>query len=818
LFNYLMTMQARPVAIAILLLVTGINTAAVHAQVSAGNAGAATGSTHRNLLNQYCVTCHNETLKTANVLLDQANIEDVSQNPQLWEKVVTKLTLRAMPPVGFPVRPKENEYNDLLNYLVTELDNQAMKDINPGRSTVHRLNRTEYTNAIRDLLDLQIDGSSFLPADNVEEGFDNIAEALAVSPLLMEQFMFAATRVSRLAIGPADMLPVSETYTVPDGYLQNTRVSDDLPFGSRGGIAIKHYFPMDGEYTLKIRLDRNMEGYIRGMHKQNLLDVRLDHKRVKLFTVGGEVHGRSGPTFTDSQNVDFAGDDDQVGYEHSADKDMEIRISVKAGRRLLGITFLEDEVKETDFAMPELTLTDISAYKGGEPSVLNVIVTGPYDAKGAGDTPSRNRIFSCKPVKADDEACPQQILFRLAHQAYRRPITENEKNSLLRLYRKGSELDGFEGGIELALQSILAGPEFLFRIEQDPPNAVAGKAYPVSDLELASRLSFFLWSSIPDQELLQLAENGKLRDASVLKQQVQRMIADSRFEAVLDNFGTQWLSVRNMDIVAPQAEIYPEFDGELRVAMKKEMQLWFADMVRNDESVLEMLTSDYTFVNERLASHYGIPGIYGDNFRRVALENPLRRGMLGKASLLTVTSFNNRTSPVVRGNWVLENMFGMAPPPPPADAFQPELQLADKSGKVLTMKESMEAHRTNPVCANCHKMMEPIGLALETFDAIGLYRNRYRDANAEVDASGILFDGSPFNDTAGFQKELFKYSDRFVQTVTTKLLTYALGRAVQYYDIPTVRKIVRDSASQQYTWSSIILGIIESSPFQYRRS
>ena len=775
-------------------------------------------SSYRAVLDQYCVTCHNATLKTANVLLDEANVDDLSQNPLLWEKVVTKLTLRAMPPVGFPVRPKEDEYRDMLGYLETGLDMLAANDINPGKPTIHRLNRNEYTNAIRDLLDLQIEGSTYLPADNVEEGFDNMADALAVSPLLMEQFMLAATKVSRLAIGPAEMLPVSDTYTFPDGYLQNTRISEDLPFGSRGGIAINHHFPMDGEYTLKVRLDRNMEGYIRGMQRENFLDIRLDHKRLELMTVGGEVHGRSGPLFTGSQNVDFSGDEDQVGYEFSADQDLEIRFAAKAGRRLVGVTFLDDDTKDADFAAPELTLTDISAYKGGEPAVLNVVITGPYDAKGGGETPSRNRIFTCKPKTDQDEACPHSILTGLAHLAYRRPVTVKETESLMRLYRKGREDDGFEGGIELALQSILAGPEFLFRIEQDPADTVAGKAYPVSDLELASRLSFFLWSSIPDKELLTVAEQGKLRDSAVLKQQVQRMMTDSRFQAVLDNFGAQWLSIRNVDIVAPQAEIYPEFDGELRVAMKQEMKLWFEDMVRNDRSVREMLNSDSTYVNERLARHYGIPDIYGDKFRKVKLDNPLRHGMLGKASLLTITSFNNRTSPVVRGNWVLENMFGMAPPPPPADAFQPELQVADKSGKILTMKESMEAHRTNPVCANCHKMMEPIGLALETFDAIGSYRTRYREANADVDPSGILFDGSPFEDTAGFQKELFKYSDRFVLTVTRKMLTYSLGRTVQYYDVPAIRKIVKDAKQDNYTWSSLIMGIIESTPFQYRRS
>lgn len=775
-------------------------------------------SPHRALLDKYCVTCHNATLKTANILLDEADVEDLSKNPALWEKVVTKLSLRAMPPVGMPVRPKENEYQDMLAYLVTGLDTLAAADLNPGKPTVHRLNRTEYTNAIRDLLDLEIDGSSFLPADNVEDGFDNIAEALAVSPLLMEQYMLAASKVSRMAVGPAEMLPASQTYTMPDGYLQNTRISEDLPFGSRGGTSINHFFPMDGEYTIRIRLDRNMEGYIRGMQKKNFLDIRIDHERVKLFTVGGEVHGRSGPIFTASQNVDFSGDEDQVGYEFSADKDLEIRVPVKAGNRLVGVTFLDDSIKDEDFAAPAMTITDISAYKGGNPAVLNVVITGPYDAKGAGETPSRKKIFTCRPTMAQDEACAAEILGRLSHLAYRRPVTASEKESLMRLYRKGNEHSGFEGGVELALQSILAGPEFLFRVEQDPPNAVAGKAYPVSDIELASRLSFFLWSSIPDEQLLKVAEAGQLRDHEVLRKEVDRMIADRRFQAMLDNFGGQWLAVRRVDVAAPQAEIFPQFDGELRVAMKQEMKLWFEDMVRSDRSVTDMLTSDETFVNERLAKHYGIANIYGDNFRRVKLDNPLRYGLLGKAGLLTITSFNNRTSPVVRGNWVLENMFAMAPPPPPADAFQPELKTQDNKGRILTMKESMEAHRTNPVCANCHKMMEPIGLALETFDAIGTYRTRYREADADVDASGILFDGSPFADTAGFQKELFKYSDRFVQTVTAKLMTYALGRSVQYYDMPTIRKIVRDAKQDEYRWSSLILGVIESTPFQYRRS
>jgi cytochrome c5 len=772
---------------------------------------------YRNLLNQYCVSCHNQTLKTANVMLDVARVEDVGQDPALWEKVLTKLTLRAMPPVGMPVRPQEHEYAAFVSYLRDGLDRVAQQDFNPGRPTIHRLNRTEYANAVRDLLALQIDGAEFLPVDNVAEGFDNIAEVLAVSPMLMDQYMAAAARVSRLAVGPVSLMPEGKTYQVQDEFLQTDRMNEDLPFGSRGGIAFQHYFPVDGEYTLRVRLGRTTDGYIRGLRKENQLDIRLDQQRIKLFKVGGEVHGKSGPLFH-NPIADYAGEADQVGYEFSADKDLEVRFPVKAGMHKVGVAFLKDRVRKTGIQTPELALPDIERYKGGDATVYNVVVTGPYNVQGAGDTPSRRKILTCTPVPAEDEICPRSILENLMHLAYRRPVTTEEVDSLLGLYRKGRELEGFEGGIELALQGLLAGPEFLFRIEQEPQGLKPGEVYPISDIDLASRLSFFLWSSLPDIELLTLAEQGQLRKPGVLRGQVERMMQDPRSEALIRNFGGQWLALRGIDLVDPQIAVFPEFDGELLYAMKKEIELWFAHMFRANESVTSMLTSDYTFVNERLARHYGIPDVTGSRFRQVRLDNPLRRGLLGKAGLLTITSYNNRTSPVVRGKWVLENILAMAPPPPPADAFQPELKLEDKSGKVLTMRESMEAHRTNPVCANCHKMMEPIGLALETFDAIGKFRTRYADANAEVDASGILFDGSAFNDTLGFQQQFLKYSDRFADTVTTKLFTYALGRGVQYYDKPVIREIVKNAAPENHTWLSLILGIVESKPFQYRRT
>ncbi len=774
-------------------------------------------ASYRPLLNQYCVGCHNETLKTANVMLDLADVDNPGKDPALWEKVLTKLTLRAMPPVGMPVRPQEAEYVAFVTYLEQSLTHLAEEKFNPGKSTVHRLNRTEYANAVRDLLDLQIDGAEFLPVDNVAEGFDNIAEVLAVSPVLMDQYMAVAARVSRLAVGPSSMLPESKTYDVQDEYLQYDRMNEDLPFGSRGGIAFQHYFPLDGEYTIRARLGRTTDGYIRGMRKKNLLDIRVDQKRVEMITVGGEVHGKSGPLFH-NPIADFAGEADQVGYEFSADENLMVKVDVKAGMHKVGVAFLKDRVKKPGILTPELSLLDLERYKGGDATVYNVVVTGPYKVKLTGETPSRKKIFTCTPDSPADETCAVSIIERLARLAYRRPVSAEEVEGLMLLYRSGFELEGHAGGIELALQGILAGPDFLFRIEQNPADADKGKAYRIADLDLASRLSFFLWSSIPDNELLALAEKSELHDPEILKQQVQRMLQDPRAEALIRNFGGQWLALRAIDLVDPQVAIFPEFDGELLYAMKKEMELWFAYMFRQNESVSAMLTSDYTFVNERLARHYGIQGVSGSRFRKVNVDDTLRRGMLGKAGILTITSYNNRTSPVVRGKWILENILAMAPPPPPADAFQPELKVADKSGKILTMRESMEAHRTNPVCANCHKMMEPIGLALETFDAIGKFRTRYDDANADVDASGLLFDGSKFNDTMEFQKEFLKYSDRFVNTVTTKLYTYAMGRSIQYYDKPVIREIVQKTAAENHTWSSLILGIVESKSFQYRRS
>ena len=775
---------------------------------------------HRAMLDRNCVTCHNRVLKTAGMMLDMANVNAVGEDPALWERVFTKLSLRAMPPVGAP-RPSEREYQALLTYLQTELDRNGLDNRDPGRSPIRRLNRAEYAHAVQDLLDIEIDAAALLPPDNIGQGFDNIAEVLSLSPLLMERYMFAAGRVSRLAVGPTSMQPGSDTYQVSRDFVQDARMGEEFPFGSRGGTTVRHYFPLDGEYVVSAKLQRNLEGYIRGLQREHLLDVRVDHQRVGLLTVGGEVHGRPGPVFTGNQNPMYAGDADQTGYEFGADDNLQVRFPAKAGSHAISVTFIDWGTIPTGIQTPELKLIDIGSYKGGEPAIASVTIAGPFEAQGPGSTPSRERIFACRPgpaaSPAEAEACAREILGQLARRAYRRPATNNDLELLLALYRTGiGDEEGFESGIQLALEGMLASPDFLFRIERDPPGVVAGAAYTVSDLELASRLSFFLWTSIPDDELLGIAEQGRLREPIILTEQVRRMMVDPRFGRFIESFSEQWLAVRNVDIATPNPRVFPEFDDELRIALKREMGLWFESMVLEDRSVEEILTSDYTYANERLARHYGIADVSGDRYRRVAVNRPERNGVLGKGGLLLATSYNNRTSPVLRGKWVLENLLDMPPPPPPDNV--PALEVKDEGGKALTLKQAMEQHRANVVCASCHKLMDPIGFALENFDAIGSFRTRYDDADAVVDSSGILFDGSEFSGTREFQKELLEHSDWVTHTVTKKLLTYALGRGLEYYDQPIVRDIVQNAAPARHSWSSLIMGVVESTPFQHRRA
>ena len=779
----------------------------------------AADANYRATLDQYCVSCHNKVLKTADLVLETADLSNPGEAPELWERVVTKLSLSAMPPVGVP-HPDATFYEGFLDYLKTELGEATRQNPNPGRPSVHRLNRTEYANAIHDLLAVEIDAEALLPADNIGQGFDNIADVLAVSPLLMERYLFAAGRIASLAVGPSAMKPAAEVYVVPDTFRQDQRMNEALPFGSRGGTTVAHRFPLDGNYVLDIKLHRSIEGYIRGLREQHTIDIRIDHKRVATLLIGGETYGPSGPTFTENQVVQYSGSPAQVGYEFSADDALQIQFAATAGEHLLGVSFVDENTKGTGFLTPRLTMAELQSYKGGDPTVASLIVTGPFDADGPGATVSRQKIFVCHPEAnaepEEAEDCASEILSRLAREAFRRTIDAAELNDLLELHRSGSKDGGFERGIELALQGILAGPEFLFRIEQDPVDVAPGEVYRISDLELAARLSFFLWSSIPDEELLAVAESGGLQDPTTLKQQVGRMIADRRFERFVGNFGRQWLSVRDVDIAEPNLSLFPEFDDELRVAFKQEMSMWFASLVRNNESVVDLLTSDYTYVNERLARHYGIPDIYGSRFRPVELTaTPMRHGLFGKGAFLTATAFNNRTSPVLRGKWVLENLLNMPPPPAPEDV--PALEVVSE-GKALTLKQAMEKHRANPVCASCHKLMDPIGFALENFDAIGAYRTRYAEADTDVDPSGLLFDGSEFLTAQEFRDQFTKHTNRVVHTAAEKVLTYSLGRGLEYYDQPAVRQIVTDSADENYTWSSIIIGVIESTPFQYRRA
>ena len=746
----------------------------------------------RAVLDRYCIVCHNEQARTAGLALDTMDVEQISEGAPVWEKVLRKLRGRAMPPAGMP-RPDEASYDSFANYLEQQLDGAPP---NPGRPVLHRLNRAEYTNAIRDLLALEIDGASLLPADDSGYGFDNIGAVLSVSPMLLERYMSAARKISRLAIGDHTGRPDSETYVVSRFLGQEDRISDDLPFGSRGGIAVRHFFPLDGDYLIKVRLKTSYDGSsILGLAEQHQLDIHLDHQKVGQFTVGGANMGAS--RFS------------PVG-EDAPDAQLEVRIPVSAGPHVVGVSFL----KET-WAREQMIQPTFASMEREEPGVGSVTINGPYNARGPGETPSRSKIFVCRPTSSQDEdPCARKIISNLARHAYRRPIADRELPNLLVPYHIDRNESGFEAGIELALQRILVSPEFLFRLERDPENIEPGTVYPISDLELASRLSFFLWSSIPDDQLLDVAAQGRLKDPAVLEGQVGRMLADPRSKSLVSNFAGQWLYLRNMALVAPDLGEFPEFDENLREALQRETELFFESMLREDHSVVDLLDADYTFLNERLARHYGIENVYGSHFRRVALINEERRGLLGKGSILTATSYANRTSPVLRGKWVLENILGTPPPPPPPDV--PDLKETTGDGQPLTMRQRMEEHRANPACATCHARMDPLGFALENFDAIGGWRST--EAGSPIDSSGVLPDGTRFEGASGLRKILLDRREDFVRNVTEKLLTYALGRGTEYYDAPTVRSIMREAVISDYRWSSLISGIVKSTPFQMRRS
>ena len=793
----------------------------------------AAASPQRALLDRYCVTCHNERvvagagagmmaeqLRLVGLALDSADVDDVAAAPELWEKVVRKLRVGAMPPQPRP-RPDRETYDGFRRWLEDELDRVAEARPNPGRTQAfHRLNQAEYRNVVRDLLDLEIDVDALIPADAPDRnGFDNIATSLSLSPALFERYVSAAKKIGRLAIGeaPAGGAEIT-TYDVPLNLIQSDRRSEDLPFGSRGGAAIRHHFPVDGEYRIRVRLQTNYVGYVRGIDDAHEIEFRLDGRRLERFTFGGEAPGTPAP-------ISFAGNirgtDDWEHYTLHADDPLEVTATVSAGPHTIGISFPRETWEEEGVLQPRQTgfALAINEMPDGNPALGSVRITGPLRVAGPGDTPSRRRIFTCRPDPAapasEAEACAREILGALARRAYRRPVDESDVATLLEFYEWGRAEGGFEKGIQFALERLLADPDFLYRVERDPVDAPRGAAYPISDVELASRLSFFLWSSIPDDELLAAAENGTLSDPPALDAQVRRMLADPRSQAMVDNFAGQWLYLRNMGGVYPDPNVFPEFDENLREAFTRETELFIGNQLRADASVLELLAADYTWVNQRLAEHYGIPNVYGSRFRRVALDGARRGGLLGHGSVMTVTSYPNRTSPVLRGKWVLENLLGAPPPEPPPDI--PALEERNEDGEPVSMREAMVQHRENPACSVCHAPMDPIGFALQNYDAIGGWRD-VNEGGTPVDATGVLPDGSRFEGRAGLSGLLLARPDDFVGTVTEKLLTYALGRGMEHYDAPTVRKIVRRAAGEDYRWSSIILGIVNSAPFQMRRS
>ncbi len=752
------------------------------------------------LIARYCVTCHNDRLETGGFSFEPLDIGDIAAHPEAWEKVVRKLRAGAMPPRPRP-RPDRKTYDGFRAWLEHELDTAATADPNPGRTeTFHRLSRTEYRNAVRDLLALDIGVDDLLPADDTSYGFDNIAGVLGVSPTLMERYLSAARRISRLAVASPAPSPTAETFRIASDLGQDRRM-EGLPFGTRGGMVIDHNFPEDAEYVFEILPD----GPLR--IEPHDLEVTIDGERIALLAVGKAPDP-----------------DDPRGLYTPQIEALEVRTPVTAGPHAVGVAFLRKTSAEPE-GLRKLYLRPFTGEGSGgdsryQPYVESVTIAGPYESSGARPvegTPSRERIFTCRPAVGDiatEAACAREILATLARRAYRRPVTDEDVARLLTFYDRGRAAGSFDTGIEMALRRLLVSPEFLFRVERDPEGAAAGASYRVSDLELASRLSFFLWSSIPDDELLEAAARGALGDPEVFEAQVERMLADPRSEALVGNFAGQWLTLRNAAAVQPDEDAFPDFGEALRQAFRRETELLFGSILREDRSALDLLAADYTFVNERLAQHYGIPNVRGSHFRRVALDDEARGGLLGHGSILTVTSYANRTSPVNRGKWVLENILGTPPPPPPPDV--PDLETAE-GGRALSMREAMEQHRANPVCASCHRLMDPLGLSLENFDAIGRWRDRSETRGA-IDASGELPDGTPFDGPAGLKAALLRHPDRFVTTVTEKLMTYALGRGVEYYDAPAVRAIVRDAAGNGYRLSSLVKGVVRSAPFKMRRS
>jgi len=772
----------------------------------------------REFVTNYCVTCHNDRLKTGNLTLESADANQVFNAAQTWEKVIVKLRSRSMPPPGIR-RPDNAAYDTAAAWLETELDRAAAAHPNPGRpADLHRLNRTEYANAVRDLIGVEVEAPSMLPPDEQAHGFDTNADALLIAPALLDRYLNAAAKIARLAIGDPTIRPGFERYTTVKGNAneqtalwQTDRLGEDFSLGSRGGIAARHYFPVDGEYIFRVRLQRTFQDVIRGLNEPSQIEIRVDGVRVGQFTLGGGAE-LAAQAAADYREV-------KAGDMTNADDALQVRVPLKAGLRTVVATLLKSNDVQPEGLGP--ARIPIWSREGDVPTasaaISSLLIGGPYNAQVPQDSPSRRLVFVCRPASSVEEnACATKILSTLARRAYRRASTEEDVRVLLGFYKTARAGGNFDAGIRAALERVLVSPDFLFRIETEPANIPPGTVYRLSDVELASRLSFFLWSSIPDDQLLDLAIRGRLRDASVLDQQVRRMLADPRARtSLVENFFEQWLQIRNVWLLTPDAnQHFPWFDDNLRIAFVREMKLFFDAQLKEDRSIVDLLTAKDTFLNEQLARHYGIAGVYGTHFRRVTLADENRWGLLGKAAVLSVTSYTTRTSPTIRGKWLLENILAAPVPPPPPNV--PALEASNTGTKPLSVREMLEMHRQNPVCASCHARMDPLGFSLENFDAIGQWRTT--DAGARIDASGVLLDGTRVEGPAALRRALVAQKEQFVRAVTGKLATYALGREIEYFDAPAIRGIVRAAAADNYRWSSAILAIVKSAPFQMRRS
>jgi len=803
------------------------------------------GANPRAFLQAYCITCHSQQLKSRGsvpVALDTLDPAAVTNDTKTWELVVRKMRAGVMPPAGMK-RPDKAAHEQFLAWAEGALDRAAREQPNPGRiDAFHRLNRTEYRNAVRDLLDLDIDVNAWLPPDDASYGFDNIAGVLKISPTLFERYLSVAQKVSRTALGIAPPSPTVDYVRVADDRAQEQELPGQL-FGTRGGASIHYTFPMDASYTVRVQLSRDLNEQVPIYVEPQDLEISIDGERVTVFTLPGAA-APAGPPATEPAAASDAGAAQPAGRgqgrgagaraggagrgggrqgqeaRNRADRDWEVRVPVKAGPHLVHVAFARqsDAITETarlPFLRPYPAGVNIAETRSGA-YLRSVEIAGPFDPTGPGNSPSRQRILICTPDSAaSEDGCSTRILTALARRAYRRRVTAADVRPLLAFYRQGRAEGNFDQGIERALNRLLVSPEFLLRVETDPPQTPSGTVYRIDDVALASRLSFFLWNSIPDEELLALAEQKRLRDPAVLDRQVRRMIADSRFDSFVESFAGQWLFLRNLAASVPVQQNFPDFDDTLRQAFRTETEMFFKSVIREDRSALDLLRADYTFLNERLARHYGIAHIKGTRFRRVTLPSGSRPGgLLGQGSILTVTSYPDRTSPVVRGKWILENLLGTPPPSPPSGV--PPLKPPSFATKVRSVRERMVEHRRNPPCAGCHAMMDPLGLALENFDAVGQWRT-LDESGGLIDASGSMPDGTTFDGADGLRQALLG-SDRFVMTLTEKLMTYALGRGVDYYDEPAVRGIVRAASRDDFRFVSLIRGVVQSVPFQMRRA